>query len=224
MAAAMRLVLPAHAVLPVSGSNTPTLTVPLLPACASAADGAASSSTPASAARWPFMLILPIASVSSSSLCTHPAEPDLAEARREFLFRRPCDHRCIANRGEEIARNIVAVTRHDPWHAGLVGELGGVAQRTGTDRQHDPVPCGVAHDVLPAATQNRIAFDRNHRLPRNDLRIGVAQPQQHVPAVIARHFLRNDALTFEDCDVPCALGDALGGLDANHAAADHGDA
>src|SRR4029077_105349 len=60
MVAAIRLVLPAHAVLPVSGSNTPTLTAPLLPACARAADCPASSSATASAARWPFMLILPI--------------------------------------------------------------------------------------------------------------------------------------------------------------------
>src|SRR6478609_7898505 len=104
MAAAMRLVLPAHAVLPVSGSNTPTLTAPLLPACARAADGTVSSSIPASAARRLFILILPIASVPSLSHRTHLAEP-----RREFLFRRPCDHRCIADRGEEIARNIVAV-------------------------------------------------------------------------------------------------------------------
>src|SRR5882757_140801 len=125
MAAAMRLVLPAHAVLPVSGSNTPTLTAPLLPACARAADGAASNSTPASAARWLFILIPPIASVSSSS-----HRPHLAESRREFLFRRPCDHGCIADRGEEIAGNIVAVTRHDPWHAGLVGNLADVAHRT----------------------------------------------------------------------------------------------
>src|SRR5260221_14713529 len=106
MAAAMRLVLPAHAVLPVSGSNTPTLTAPLLPACARAAGGAASSSAPASAARWLFILILPTASVSYSSHRTH-----LAERGREFLFRRPCDHGCIADRGEEIARNIVAVAR-----------------------------------------------------------------------------------------------------------------
>src|ERR1700738_1163493 len=107
MAAAIRLVLPAHAVLPVSGSNTPTLTAPLLPACARAADGAASSSAPASAARWLFILILPIASVFRSSHRTHFAGRD-----REFLFRRPCDHGCIADRGETIARNIVAVPRH----------------------------------------------------------------------------------------------------------------
>src|SRR5882757_6067283 len=107
MAAARRLVLPAHAVLPVSGSNMPTLTAPLLPACARAADGAASSSTAASAARWAFILILPVASVFSSSHRTL-----LVEHRREFLFRRPGDHGCIADRGQEIARNIVAVTCH----------------------------------------------------------------------------------------------------------------
>src|SRR5216684_2310408 len=109
MAAAMRLVLPAHAVLPVSGSNTPTLTAPLLSACARAADGAASSSTAASAARWLFILIPPCRFCFQliSSHRTHLAEP-----RREFLFRRPCDHGCIADRGEEIAGNIVAVAHH----------------------------------------------------------------------------------------------------------------
>src|ERR1700686_4377214 len=125
MAAAMRLVLPAHAVLPVSGSNTPTLTAPLLPAWARAAGGAASNSAPASAARRLFISILPVASVSSSSHRTHLAEP-----RREFLFRRPCDHGCIADRGEEIAGNIVAVPRHDPWHPGLVGKSHNLAHRT----------------------------------------------------------------------------------------------
>src|ERR1700749_4781883 len=99
MAAAMRLVLPAHAVLPVSGSNMPTLTAPLLPACARAADGTASSSAAASTAEKLFILILPIASFSSWR--TH-----LAESRREFFFRRPCDHGCIADRGQEIAGNI----------------------------------------------------------------------------------------------------------------------
>src|SRR5882757_5482439 len=207
MVAAMRLVLPAHAVLPVSGSNTPTLTAPLLPACARAADGAASSSAAASAAKWLFILILLIASVSSSSHRAH-----VVERCWEFLFRRPCDHGRIADRGQEIAGNIVAVTRHDPWHAGLVGKLADLAQRTRTDCQHDPVPCGVAHDVLPAAAQNRIALDRNDRRVRDDLRIGIAQAQQHVPAVIARHFLRNDALTFENYDMLCALGNTLGGL------------
>src|SRR5258707_11635335 len=152
----MRLVLPAHAVLPVSGSNTPTLTAPLLPACASAADGAASSSAAASAAEKLFMLILLIAYFSSQ-------RTRLAVPRREFLFRRPCDHGCIADRREEIARNIVAVTRHDPWHAGRVGEPADVAQRARTDRQHDPVARGVSHDALSAAAQNRIAFDRNDR-------------------------------------------------------------
>src|SRR5258708_14187230 len=161
MAAAMRLVLPAHAGLPGSGSKTPTLAAPLLPACARAADGAGSSSAPASAARWLFILILPIASVCSSSHRTHLAKPG-----REFLFRRPCDHGCIADRGEEIARNIVAVARHDPWHAGLVGKLRDVAHRTRTIRQHDPTPRGAAHDLLPAAAQNRSAFHRNPRTPR----------------------------------------------------------
>src|SRR5712671_6259071 len=98
MAAARRLVLPAHAVLPVSGSNTPTLTAPLLPACARAADGAASSSAAASAAEKLFIVILPVASVSSSS-----HRPHLAKPRREFLFRRPCDHGCVADRGQEVA-------------------------------------------------------------------------------------------------------------------------
>src|SRR5882757_8578816 len=101
MVAAMRLVLPAHAVLPVSGSNTPTLTAPLPPACASAADGAASSSSAAaSAARWLFILILPVASVLSK-------RTRLADPRREFLFRRPCNHGCIADCGQEIAGNII---------------------------------------------------------------------------------------------------------------------
>src|ERR1700730_794532 len=99
----------------------------------------------------------------------------LAAPRQEALFRRPCDHRSIADRGEEVARNIVAVTRHDPWHAGLVGKLDDVAQRTRTDRQHDPVASGVAHDVPPAAAENRIAFDRTHRRAGNDPRIGLAQ-------------------------------------------------
>src|ERR1700730_6260904 len=98
MAAAIRLVLPAHAVLPVSGSSTPTLTTPLPPACARAADGAASSNIPASAARWLFILILPVVSFCNLSHRTHRAG-----GRREFRFRRPCDHRCIADRGEEIA-------------------------------------------------------------------------------------------------------------------------
>ena len=62
--------------------------------------------------------ILPIASVSNSS---HRRQY-FAETGREFLFRRPCDHGPIADRGEEIARNIVAVTGHDPRHAGLVDQ------------------------------------------------------------------------------------------------------
>src|ERR1700722_11530649 len=137
MVAAMRLVLPAQAVLPVSGSNTPTLTVPLLPACARAAEGAASSSAAANAARCLFIVILPVASVSSSHHTAFTGPRREFGRHREFLLRRPCDHGCIADRGEEIARNIVAVSRHDPWHAGLVGQLRDVAHRTRTDRQHD---------------------------------------------------------------------------------------
>src|SRR5580704_5550852 len=160
----MRLVFHAQAVLPVSGSNTPTLRVPLLPACASATDGTASSSAPTSVARRRFMLILPVAAAFRSARRTH-----LARRSRESLFGRPRDHGRVADRGEEITGDVVAVSHHDPGHAGLVGELCNVTHRTRADGQHDPVAGGMAYDALPAAAQNTVAFDRYDRHIRHDL-------------------------------------------------------
>ena len=65
----------------------------------------------------------------------------------------------------------------------VLGKLRDVAERTRTDRQDNHFPCGVAHGALPAAAQDRIALNRNHRRAGQYPRIGVAQPQQHVPAM-----------------------------------------
>ena len=81
----------------------------------------------------------------------------------------------------------------------------------------------MADDVVAALAQYRVTLDFDDGHTGHDLRLGLTQAEQHVPAVIAGHLLGDDALPFEDRDMPGALGDAFGGLDADHAAADHGD-
>src|SRR3984893_10840390 len=216
----MRLVLPAQAVLPVSGSSTPTFTVPLLPDCADAADGAAiSSAAVTTASAWFFMvssLWLLFSRLFRSAL--------LVERCGKFLFRGPGDHRCIADRREEVARHVVAVARHHPGYANLLGTLRGVAQRARPDPQHAPIARRMVHRGGAAAAQDHIAVDRQDRRIGYDYGLGVTQAQQHIPAIVARHLLGDDALAFQDRDGLRAFCDALCGLDADHAAADDRDA